>query len=96
MRTHAAVAVHHLVENAGQRPVACNEMLERRRLVVRRRCRVEWPWRDACRIFQIDRRRSSVVGYSSERFERRNVDQPAGMAVILEAGAAARLPLRRN
>ena len=34
VRAHAAVAVHHLVENAGQRPVAGNELLQRGLLLI--------------------------------------------------------------
>ena len=67
MRAHAPVAIHHLVENARQRPVAGNERLAARRLLVRRRCRVGWPWRIILPgIVTVGRRRSSVVGYSSD------------------------------
>src|SRR5579862_9527 len=34
VRAHAPIAIHHLVENAGQRPIACNELLQSRFLLI--------------------------------------------------------------
>ena len=92
-RARAPSRIHHLVGNAGQRPIA-GQQAARGCRTVRSRSVVAIAGDAMARSnAEVERRRSSVVGYSSERFAGRQLDDARRVAVILEAGPAARLGL---
>ena len=86
---HAAAAIHHLVENAGKRPVGGDKCFEAYGVAFGDRLE-----RGGHRHFLLDSPPQVERGRIFERdVERRHVDRPGSVAVILEARPTARLRL---